>query len=248
MIDPCSGVSAPPTDFKMYAILAQFRNTERKDTFRVPEDISNFYPNNLGTTEAVEIFFEAAASSDSVKWQIGNDARTFTQRSFFLKFLTPVGKVDVRLIQYRHSNKTCFPKDDGVDTLYKSFRIVDGKIEQPIVGRYKGSILGKEQDTFSVTTHYFSQVAGLQGHYFIKNLPKGTNAIPFGQTDYPPEQGDVIRILGNKFIFATSVGFAQAYNEGLTYAIGSVQNDSLTVKYELTGNGGKGTFIGIRQK
>jgi hypothetical protein len=134
-IDPCSGSSVPPTDFKMYTVLTQFRNTDRKDTFRVPEDISSFYPNNLGTTESIEVFFEAMASADSVKWQIGNDARTFNQRKFFLQFPDPAGKINVRLIQYRAVNKTCFPKDDGVDTFYKSFHIVDGKFEQPIVGR-----------------------------------------------------------------------------------------------------------------
>jgi hypothetical protein len=77
-------------------------------------------------------------------------------------------------------------------------------------------------------------------------LPKGNTAIPRG--DYPRGQGDVISTLGNKFGFQTSYGFSEVYNEGLEYALGSVQNDSLVVNYELTRNAGKGTFIGIRQK
>jgi hypothetical protein len=246
MIDPCSGVSAPPTDFKMYTILTQRSNSGRKDTFRVPEDFDRFYLNNLATVEATEVYFEADPSADSVKWTVGSDVRIFKQPKFFLKFTDPSGKIDVRLIQYRQRNKTCFPKDDGIDTLYRSFYLADGKNAQPILGRFKGYIVGKEQDTFTVTTHYFTQLAGFQGHYFIKNLPKGNTAIPRG--DYPHGQGDVIYTLGNKFCFQTSYGFGEIYNEGLTYALGSVHNDSLIVKYELTGNGGKGTFIGIRQK
>jgi hypothetical protein len=228
----------------MYTLLDQ--EYGNKDTFRVPEDINRFYyQNGALSNQSIEVYFEASPFANSVQWKIGNDARVFTQQKFFLKFQSITGKIDVRLIQNRYSN-SCFPKDDGVDTLYKSFYVVDARVEQPILGRFKGSVVGQEQDTFTVTTHYFASTPGLQGYYFLKNLPKGNNAIPRG--DFPHGQGDVIGTLGNKFNFRSFYGFGEIYNAGLVYSLGSVQNDSLVVKYELTGNSGKGTFIGIRQK
>jgi hypothetical protein len=234
----------------MYTVLKQRSNSGIKDTFRVPEDIERFYYHSLlQVDESIDIYFEASPNADSVRWKIGTDTRVFSQRKFFLKFQAPVGKIEVRLIQRRSPNRTCFPADDGVDTLYKTFYVDNGaSSNNPILGRFKGFIIGKEQDTFTVTTHYFTQLAGFEGNYFIKNLPKGNHAIPIGRTSYAEEQGDVIYALGTKFGFDTSYGFGEIYNEGLKYAMGSVQNDSLIVKYELTGNAGKGTFIGIRQK
>jgi hypothetical protein len=229
----------------MYTLLSQ--QYGNKDTFQVPEELERFYYNNLlQVSQAIEVYFEANPSSDSVRWQIGTDTRVFKQRNFFLKFQSPVGKIEVRLIQYRFPNRTCFPTDDGIDTLFKTFYVANAWSENPLLGRFKGFIVGQEQDTFTVTTHYFTQLAGFSGNYFIKNLPKGNSAIPRG--DFPHGQGDVIYALGTKFGFQTSYGFGEIYNQGLTYALGSVQNDSLIVKYELTSNAGKGTFIGIRQK
>jgi hypothetical protein len=233
----------------MYTVLKQRSNSGIKDTFRVPEDIDRFYLNDLATVEATEVYFEANPLADSVKWTIGSDVRTFKQSKFFLKFTNPSGKIDVRLIQYRQFNKACFPKDDGIDTLYRSFYLVDGKNEQQMLGRFKGYLVGKEQDTFTVTTHYYSVATpNTKSHYFIKNLPKGSTAIPFGRTSYPDGQGDVIYAAGNRFTFQTDYGFGQIYNQGLWYALGTIRNDSLTIYYELTAGAGKGTFIGIRQK
>jgi hypothetical protein len=232
----------------MYTVLTQFLNPGLKDTFQVPEGINNFYYNSSTMDEPIEVNFEADPLSDSVKWKIGNDSRNFTNRKFFLQFSAPVGKVDVRLIQYRQINKTCFPKDDGVDTFYKRFYVNDGKTSQPILGRFKGYMVGSEQDTFTVTIHHYANSATSRGYYFIKNLPKGNNAIPLGRTDYPDGQGDVIRTLGNRFTISSDYGFSQMHNAGLSYSLGYVRNDSLVINYNLTRNMGKGTFIGIRKK
>jgi hypothetical protein len=245
-VDPCSGVPVPPTDFKMYTVLKQRSNSGIKDTFRVPEDIERFYYHSLlGVDESIDIYFEASPNADSVRWKIGTDTRVFSQRKFFLKFQSAVDKIEVRLIQRRPPNRICFPNDDGIDTLYKTFYVANGEITQPILGQFKGYIIGSERDTFTVTTHYFATTPGLEGYYFIKNLPKGNSAIV--GSSFPRAKGDVIYTLGNKFGFETSYGFGEIYREGLEYALGTVQKDSLIIKYELTGSR-KGTFIGIRQK
>jgi hypothetical protein len=246
-VNPCEGVHPPTKDFKMYVKLDQPQRPNVVDTFRVPEDIKDFYIHPLAGSASNEVCFETNSTpADSVHWKIGEDARVFTQRKFSLKFLNPDGKIEVRLILYRKPNVTCFPNDDGIDTVSKTFYLKNGALEQPVVGRFKGYLVGNEQDTFTVVTHYFTEMAGVEGYYFIKNFPKGSTAITRGS--YPYGKGDVISILGNKFGFRSDYGFGDIYNEGLEYGLGSVQKDSLIIHYKLTRNGGNGTFIGIRQK
>jgi hypothetical protein len=232
----------------MYTILTQRNNSDIKDTFRVPNDIDRFYYNNLAAVdESIEIHFEADPLSDAVSWKIGTDTRIFTQRKFLLQFQSPIGKVDVRLIQRRTPNKACFPADDGVDTLYKSFNVVNGLLDNPVLGRFKGYMVGHEQDTFTVTTHFYTSTPGLEGYYFIKNFPKGSDGITVSG-GFPRGQGDVIKILGNRFNFYTERGFAQLYGKPLVHSLATVQNDSLIVKYKLDGSKTTETFIGLRQQ
>lgn len=247
-VNPCEGAHPPTKDFNMYVKLAQPMRPSVVDTFRVPEDIRDFYIHPLAGSASNDVYFETPLTTlaDSVHWKIGDDARVFTQRKFSLKFLNPEGKIDVRLILYRKPNAACFANDDGIDTISKTFYLKNGAVEQPVVGRFKGYLVGNEQDTFTVVTHYFTEMAGADGYYFLKNFPKGSTAITRGS--YPYGKGEVISILGNKFGFQSGYGFGDIYNEGLEYGLGSVQNDSLIIRYKLTRNGGTGTFIGIRQK
>ena len=59
--------------------------------------------------------FEADQEYTSYLWRVGNDPRTWTTKVFSLTYNEALGNVPVTLIVQKLPNKTCFPKDNGID-------------------------------------------------------------------------------------------------------------------------------------
>jgi hypothetical protein len=80
---------------------------------------------SLVETDRVLMFnsvqFEAIGAYDSYEWQVGTDERTFTDKKFSLRFMDDAtgSTVPVRLIVKGKPNSTCFPSDNGIDTIHQ---------------------------------------------------------------------------------------------------------------------------------
>ncbi|WP_416864899.1 MAG: hypothetical protein ACMVP2_20570 [Imperialibacter sp.] len=95
------------------------------------------------------IVFEAEKGAESYEWTIGEDPRTFTERRFELFFQYPEQSLPIRLIAKRTPNLTCFPQDDGIDTVEHYLTIVD-KDSNPIIGKYEGHLESDPDDIFAI--------------------------------------------------------------------------------------------------
>jgi hypothetical protein len=106
------------------------------------------------------IVFRASEDYDSYEWKIGDDPKVFTSKQVSLYFQYPVSRVAIRLIVKKFPFKSCFPQDDGLDTLIKYLNVIDRK-QNPIFGEYRGSIVSNASDIFNVQiTHdaFFDQI------------------------------------------------------------------------------------------
>jgi hypothetical protein len=114
------------------------------------------------------VVFTAPEGYKTYEWTIGGSSRVWKTKTFGLMFLDDnVGKYNIRLIASRPKQTECFPNDDGVDTLSKSFTIVPFA-NAPVVGEYEGKNEG-ETDVFTVKIAYH---APSEIHH-IKNINKG---------------------------------------------------------------------------
>lgn len=94
--------------------------------------------------------FRAPKGYDRYEWKIGFDERTFTDSVVALRFPDPVSSLPIRLIVQDEPNTTCFPEDDGIDTLTQYLTVVP--IDSSVVfGRYQGYLESNPADTFTVS-------------------------------------------------------------------------------------------------
>jgi hypothetical protein len=118
------------------------------------------------------VVFRADTTYESYEWKIGDDLRTFTSREVSLRFMQPQSSVQIRLIAKWKPNKTCFPQDDGVDTVYKYLTVVDKKLN-PIFGKYEGALVSNPIDFYTVeitANEYFDR-------FTITNINKSCEVI-----------------------------------------------------------------------
>jgi hypothetical protein len=242
---PCANVTPIAKDFQMYMIVTNPVGYET-DTFMVPQQIDTFYGSQMYLDFLPAITFDAGLiDAKAFNWKIGDDPRIFTKNKFYLSFNTPhnsVDKINVSLFRERYTD-VCLPNDNGKDTIQKSFYIAnDQKIPPPQVGRFKGYVVGQEQDTFSIHIYYGPKAE----FYLIDNFPKGASVDnPIVSGGY---KGDPIGIIGKYFIFHSSFAFKQVANAGLEYALGKVENGILQIDYiTTTERNKKQRFVGIKQ-
>lgn len=88
---------------------------------------------------------------DSLEWRIGEDKRVFTSPEFTLQFTKPdIGtSIEVTLKVYKKASE-CYPGDDGVDSLTKTFHIVHILKANKMAGKFKGALVGETQDSFTM--------------------------------------------------------------------------------------------------
>jgi hypothetical protein len=130
------------------------------------------------------ITFEAPEGYLSYSWKIGNDPREFTRRKFNLDFDNTIGKINVRLIATRPRNADCNPKDDGVDTLTKSFVIVPFVTSKlPLYGTFVGYNTDEPTKKVTVIITFFGFDQG-------ENLPYAEGARLWGLLPTPSCDGD----------------------------------------------------------
>lgn len=114
------------------------------------------------------VFFKAQGDYDSVRWIIGGPQNTSTKLQHVLYFENPEGSINVTFIGYRKPDTQCFPNDNGIDTVQKTFTVIRRDQNADIVGNFFGYNESNPADTFTVSVIYYDDVWG----YFVKNLPK----------------------------------------------------------------------------
>jgi hypothetical protein len=123
------------------------------------------------------IIITALQDYDSYEWKVGSDPTIRTEKSFNLGFTQAVGKIDIRLIARRSPNLSCFPDDNGIDTLTKSVYVSEWA-NSPIIGNYEGYVVGRESDRFVVEIQDYGGDCGIT----IKNIPKGCVGVVGGSS------------------------------------------------------------------
>jgi hypothetical protein len=141
--DPCFGKQPVSAGFQMQEVPA----------FQLPDD-SGFEPYDTDTAIFRQIRFIAdEPNADMYEWEIG--AGTYNTRAITLSLsgmedLIPFD-IPARLIVHKTPDTSCFPNDDGIDTLERSLHIVE--VCEPLwEGTYQGYVEGESPtDTFTVS-------------------------------------------------------------------------------------------------
>jgi hypothetical protein len=115
-----------------------------------------YWRNNIDeidTLYTTQVLLCTKFTYDSVKWKVGLEANYRTGDSVTVGFGDQrVGDINVTCIVYRKATTTCFPGDDGIDTVTKKLYVA--KFDQiPILGKFKGMFRNDpvNPDSFIVT-------------------------------------------------------------------------------------------------
>ncbi|MEA3495221.1 MAG: hypothetical protein U9R42_04215 [Bacteroidota bacterium] len=121
---------------------------------------------------------------DSCLWKVGEHSDTITEKSFYLTFDEAYENITIRLIVFKKPFKDCFPKDDGIDTSYKTIYLIE-KDNLNYVGKYHGYNINNSDTKFTITidsnSYHHYPINGVV--YHIINLPDGNSPIykPWGE-------------------------------------------------------------------
>lgn len=164
-LDPCEGVPRLSADFKIQEVVGD----------------------SLIETDKVLMFGYVTFSMPNValrsyKWTIGEDPREFTDRNVTLRFpREAIGKIDVQLIVSTSSPNSCFPDDPLVDTVVKSFEVIDWK-DAPMIGKYEGAFGSTPNMKDTVELRFISMEENIKyepyGGFELININKGCNLNP----------------------------------------------------------------------
>ena len=148
-----------------------------KATFDILEEVGDTL---IATDTAVtnnRVFFKAPKGYDSYTWYVDNEKvdNFYTQKDptqFFLGFMYPAKDVKITLVAKKKPNLTCFPKDDGVDTVTKYLQVRE-VWDTPIRGRYFGYYKSNPKDTATVEIKV--AIENFKEFFAISNINKGCN-------------------------------------------------------------------------
>ncbi|MCX6147235.1 MAG: hypothetical protein NTW25_08295 [Candidatus Kapabacteria bacterium] len=159
--DPCVGARPVTANIRIYQSLYNVLDSNKKLKI-----YSDTVLTNIGATDCVH--FESDSGYTQYEWLVGDDTTHHYTQNLTLCFTQPFGWVKVRLIVKGTPNKNCFPNDDGIDTMYKSFFVKD--FHQPeFLGSYQGYNVSNPKDTFTVRINYENGDRGI----IIYNINKG---------------------------------------------------------------------------
>jgi hypothetical protein len=157
-IDPCAGLHPVKADFDIYEQLSY-------DSLFISDT----------ALKGNVVWFIAKGNYQNYKWKIGTDDSLFIGDTICLRFNEPYNKITVTLFVSSPPDTTCFPGDDGKDTLTKYLTIMPWD-KCALIGDYKGFNLDNPSDTFIVNIRYqdIFDNGNKVGHmYYVNNINKG---------------------------------------------------------------------------
>ena len=135
-------------------------------------------------------------SYDSVKWVVGNAQNTSNLQEYQSTFSFREYNIPVSLTGYKRRNfLNCFPLVEDVQTVTKTFSVVEPNNLLPIAGNFFGYNIDSPTDTFSISTGFEPK----RNWFVIKNFPKGNKGFPYGVL--PPPIDSFVGIHPNRFGF-----------------------------------------------
>ncbi len=156
-LDPCEGKMPVTAEFTIKQAVSDFTN----DTIKWVETDSVVQVNS--------VVFEAVGNYESYEWQLGDDPKIKTGKKIFYRFEEPYGKLKMRLIVKNKPDTLCFPNDDGVDTVNKSFHVINFN-QIAIIGDYLGYDTANPKETYIVKIRYEEE---RERGLIIYNVDKG---------------------------------------------------------------------------
>jgi hypothetical protein len=166
-----------------------------------------------------EIKVEAINTLSSYNWTLGLDPSSWDSKSVELDFTDNFGDIEVTLIGEWTPNNDCFPNDNGMDTVSKTFHIVS-VWESLFLGNYSGFCESTPNEIFNISIKLDSN--GLIG--WIENLPNGCNT----------EEWDLL-IGGSTYKHFLMPDYIPGIPCSLPKGFGSLGDDNktLTIEYEI---------------
>ena len=176
VVNPCDCATEVSAEFKM--------EEYGWSTERLSETDTMYGGNNL--------LFTALDSTADYTWYIG--AEVITERSFYRNFdASLIGQtLPMHLVVKKTPNKTCFPNDDGYDSITKYITVVafeggaqfyiDTNYRIEGVFRMKGINSNDSIDiTIDLVNNYLYQATGFNWYqtFVFKNIDGGNTEIPF---------------------------------------------------------------------
>ena len=203
--DPCSGKNPVSSSF----------NTEEQFSYVV----HNWTPYNTNTVNTNVVTFTALEENATYKWLIG--AGVYTDQSTTItfpdSFLTGMAMVPVTLIVNKDPDKSCFPNDDGKDTITKYIHFTNTTLT---LGKFQGYWESDPSVTFTVNINY-KQISSIPGdvEVYFQGFDRDTCGIFASNTE----------IAYKEIVFATYASSTCSTLNGKAM-IGSDDN-SITIDY-----------------
>src|SRR6218665_794482 len=166
---PCAGLKPVSADFKIGQKFYEIDSIFYIDTL-ILDPYKNIYtPARIG--------FIANEENATYRWELKDYPINYTTKSFSIGFDKPFGKVEVKLTVNKEPNTSCFPNDDGADTVTKTLVVLDGsKFKFAFEGTFTGYLTDSPSDVFDIRIVNFGErpQRTYTGHYGLRvyNLPK----------------------------------------------------------------------------
>jgi hypothetical protein len=121
-------------------------------------------------------FIAKNSKYDNYRWKIGTDDSVFTAKEVGLRFNGVFGDIPIKLIVHSKPDTSCFPNDDGIDSIEKVITVVPWRGGSALIGDYIGCNLDTPKDSFTINIRYKDVYES--GHivdhiYYVNNLNKG---------------------------------------------------------------------------
>src|SRR6218665_2439516 len=241
--DPCAGLKPISADFKFFQKFIGIDSIFYIDTVIMNPDRNIYIPE--------KVWLIANEEKATYRWELEDYPKNNTTKSFFLDFDQPFGNIEVKLIVTKEPDTSCFPNDDGADTVTKTLVVLDGsKFKYAFEGTFTGFLTDNPSDVFDITIVNLGEGSkndfdGLR----VYNLPKGCRKDKT-LAGYTPEITD--RTYRNFFIenqaastpscAGDSFGLGRGYSNNNKMTITFIEYDVKQQKLAPTGK----QFLGIR--
>ena len=229
--DPCLLKKPVSADFTIH------------ETFQLRRDY--WKPYDTDTVNTYEVIFTAKEAGAEYEWTLG--AETIYERSFSRNEFPLKSNIDIQLIVTKTPDHSCFPDDDGVDTLKRTFHIAEplfgnSKVSGQFIGRDSGDINTEDRVVeFDPTYHYPNP----NDRTFLRiiNLVPGCDLYGFNTT-----------LFGYRQIAFGAHGSVECLNPTGRAKVFGLKNDSIRIDYKIDrapnvfDNPIQKVFIGVRKK
>ena len=130
--------------------------------FKIYDDIFSFGPNadtwyQDSVLYAGNIKFQAVEDSAYYKWYLGQEVIEGYGDSVVIKGINSLdpGTYDAALVVEKNPNLICFPNDDGRDSIYKTFTVVD-RCDLLVINKFKGVFDFAPEDSLVIEFYFMN--------------------------------------------------------------------------------------------